>query len=128
MLFSLFLTDSQSPLALLLNVVNNLSGLQHCQAYQAWGLSKQLKIIHNWFLVHCNLSQVLLCLTINIAGHTRCCYSLYLLSDIGFNLAYMVDQRLKNKKIGNALPPPPSDWLIIFFITSAVCHCPHSSF
>ena len=46
MLLPLFLTASQSPLALLLNVVNNLSGLQHCQAYQAWGLSEQLKVIH----------------------------------------------------------------------------------
>ena len=43
---ALFLTASQSPLALLLNVVNNLSGLEHCQAYKAWGLSEQLKIIH----------------------------------------------------------------------------------
>ena len=45
MLLPLFLTDSQSPLELLLNVVNNLSDLQHCQAYQEWGLSDQLKII-----------------------------------------------------------------------------------
>ena len=36
------LADSLAPSIL----VNNLSDLQHCQAYQAWGLSDQLKIIH----------------------------------------------------------------------------------
>ena len=46
MLLPLFLTASQSPLALLLNVVNNLAGLQHCQAYQTCFFSEQLKIIH----------------------------------------------------------------------------------
>ena len=44
MLLPRFLTASQSPLALLLNVVNNLSGPQHCQAYQEQ--SEQLKIRH----------------------------------------------------------------------------------
>ena len=37
---ALFLTASQFPLALLLNVVHNLSGLQHCQVYQACISSK----------------------------------------------------------------------------------------
>ena len=51
LLLPLFSTASQSPLALLLNVSNNLSGPQRCQAYQAWGLSEQLKIIYqNVFL------------------------------------------------------------------------------
>ena len=56
-LSTLFLTTSQSSLALLLNVVNKLSSLRHCQAYQAGGLSEQLKIVHqNVFYVSTLLS------------------------------------------------------------------------
>ena len=32
-------------------------------------------VLHNWFLVYCDLSQVLFCLTIFFSGHTRYCYS-----------------------------------------------------
>ena len=81
-LVTLFLTAFQSPLALLLNVVNNLSGLQHCQAYQAGGLSGELKIIHQ------NVFMSLLCFQFenNMYANNSICGRIFL----GKNIIFLI--------------------------------------